>query len=66
MLGNGEIGAVIWVENNRLIFTLDKMDIWERRHIDIMKIKNYNYATLVKLLEKGEYEKARKFLSMKN
>ena len=60
MLGNGDMGVVVWVEDGRLIFTLDKMDVWERRHVDITGIKNYNYRMLVKLLEQKKYGRAGK------
>jgi len=42
VLGNGDMGVVVWVEDDRLIFTLD---VWERRHVDITGVKIYNYRT---------------------
>ena len=31
ILGNGELGAVLWFEEDRMVLSLDKADVWERR-----------------------------------
>lgn len=31
MLGNGDLGAVLWFEGDRMVLSLDKADVWERR-----------------------------------
>ncbi len=58
-LGNGDMGAVIWGDGNPLKITLDKYDVWELRTAS-PKDPNYNYAGLRSLIERGEYEKARR------
>ena len=31
ILGNGDLGAVLWFEEDRMVLSLDKADVWERR-----------------------------------
>ena len=31
IVGNGDLGAVLWFEEDRMVLSLDKADIWERR-----------------------------------
>jgi len=58
MLGNGDIGAVIWGDGNPLKITLDKQDIWEHRHRDPFSDPRFNYRTLRELIGRERYEEA--------
>lgn len=33
-LGNGDIGVVAWSDGHKLVFTLDKSDLWEKRNFE--------------------------------
>jgi len=54
MLGNGDMGAVLWFESNKMIITLDKVDIWERRADQSLE-PGINYKKMRSILEDGSY-----------
>jgi alpha-L-fucosidase 2 len=51
-LGNGDLGAVIWGTGNPLVITLDKTDIWEKRHWT-PNPEHFKWREFRKLLETG-------------
>src|SRR2546427_4974102 len=48
-LGNGDIGAMVWWGGDRLIFTLDKTDLWEKRNFQPDPAK-YTWANYRRIL----------------
>src|SRR5208283_1672153 len=51
-LGNGDLGAVIWGTGNPLVITLDKTDIWEKRHWT-PNTEHFKWREFRKLIESG-------------
>ena len=47
MLGNGSFGALIYGDKD-IIFSLDKIDLWDNRKTDEMNEKGFNYKNMVK------------------
>lgn len=59
-LGNGDLGVMIWGSGNPLCFTLDKTDLWEKRHWT-PDSKRFKWREFRRLIEAGtvtEGEKA--------
>ncbi|MDP7396593.1 MAG: glycoside hydrolase N-terminal domain-containing protein, partial [Lentisphaeria bacterium] len=57
LLGNGNLGAVIWGDGAPTNFTLNRMDAWDRRdNLDFGP--DGNYRSLRKLLDAGQVEEA--------
>ena len=57
LLGNGNLGAVIWGDGAPTNFTLNRMDAWDQR--DSLDFgADGNYQTLRKLLDQGQVEEA--------
>lgn len=57
LLGNGNLGAVIWGDGAPTNFTLNRMDAWDQRdNLDFGP--DGNYRSLRKLLDEGQVEKA--------
>ena len=48
-LGNGDIGAMVWCAGDRLILTLDKTDLWEKRNFQPDPAK-YTWANYRRIL----------------
>ena len=46
-MGNGELGAMLWFENDRLVLSLDHADIWEHRADQSLE-EGMDYATALK------------------
>ena len=59
-LGNGDLGVMIWGSGNPLCFTLDKTDIWEKRHWtpDPERFKWREFRKLIEAGTVSEGEKA--------
>ncbi len=57
LLGNGNLGAVIWGDGGSLTITLNRMDAWDQRdNLDFGP--DGNYRSLRKLLDAGQVEEA--------
>ncbi|MDP7255028.1 MAG: glycoside hydrolase N-terminal domain-containing protein, partial [Planctomycetota bacterium] len=57
LLGNGNLGAVIWGDGAPANFTLNRMDAWDKRgNLDFGPDRNYR--SLRKLLDQGKFEEA--------
>ncbi|MBD3351244.1 MAG: hypothetical protein GF364_07135 [Candidatus Lokiarchaeota archaeon] len=63
-MANGEIGIMLWGENNRIHLTLDKNDVWEIREI-IPDYSEFNYQNLKNLLLNKEFGKAKQIFESK-
>ena len=46
-MGNGELRAMLWFENDRLVLSLDHADIWEHRADQSLE-EGMDYATALK------------------
>ena len=56
LLGNGNLGAVIWGDGAPVNITLDRMDLWdERENLDYGPDRNYR--SLRKLLDEGRFDR---------
>ena len=53
-LGNGETGGVLWGEGTTVKLSLDRGDLWDLRTPEIFKRKDWNYATLQRLVRTGD------------
>lgn len=60
-LGNGKTGCLIWGTGSRLRFSLDRIDIWDRRKPINTEKQEYSYATLVKMAREKNTEGIRNF-----
>ncbi|HPS01773.1 MAG TPA: glycoside hydrolase N-terminal domain-containing protein [Candidatus Sumerlaeota bacterium] len=61
-LGNGLTGGLLWGEGNVIRLSLDRGDLWDLRTPDIFKQKDWNYATIQRLVqEKNQAEISRLF-----
>src|SRR5882672_4989424 len=56
-LGNGTIGALVWGTDNLLRVSLDRGDLWDERLPAPLTGKDWNYATLRKLVGDGDEAK---------
>lgn len=61
MLGNGFLGALIY-GNDKLEFSLDRIDLWDNRLPDEFKNPNFTYSNLVKFF-KTNYKEAYKLFN---
>ena len=57
LLGNGNLGAVIWGDGAPTHFTLNRMDAWDQRN-NLDFGPDGNYRSLRKLLDDGQIEEA--------
>lgn len=55
-LGNGEIGAIMYGESNKIVLSLDRGDVWDRSG-KIEKEKDFNYATMVECAKSGNMKR---------
>lgn len=55
-LGNGKTGCLIWGTGSRLRFSLDRIDIWDRRKPIYTEKAEYSYQTLVKMAREKDTE----------
>jgi alpha-L-fucosidase 2 len=53
-LGNGETGGMLWGEGTTVNLSLDRGDLWDLRTPEIYKRKDWNYATLERLVRAGD------------
>lgn len=53
-LGNGETGGILWGEGATVNMSLDRGDLWDLRTPEIYKRKDWNYATLQRLVRAGD------------
>ncbi len=61
-LGNGLTGGLLWGEGNVIRLSLDRGDLWDLRTPEIYKQKDWNYATIQRLVEeKKQAEVSRLF-----
>jgi alpha-L-fucosidase 2 len=56
-LGNGMIGALVWGESNAIRLSLDRGDLWDLRHSDILSEPDYTYADLTRYVREGNMER---------
>lgn len=53
-LGNGATGGILWGEETTLNLSLDRGDLWDLRTPEVYKRKDWNYATLQRLVRAGD------------
>jgi alpha-L-fucosidase 2 len=56
-LGNGMLGALIWKNNNKLRFSLDRADLWDLRPMKNLDIPEWNFSWVKEQWEKETYPK---------
>ncbi|MGN1026412.1 MAG: glycosyl hydrolase family 95 catalytic domain-containing protein [Faecousia sp.] len=59
-LGNGKIGALVWGAPEKLIFSLDRTDIWDNTPFPGVKSGEYTYENMVRLARAGDEEGVRR------
>ena len=60
MLGNGTIGALIYGEKD-LVFSLDRVDLWDNRKTSEMKEKGFTFQNMIKTMKEDWNEYLRLF-----
>ena len=53
-LGNGLTGGLLWGEGETINLSLDRGDLWDLRRPDMLKRRDWNYATLRRLQAAGD------------
>ncbi len=56
-LGNGQLGALIWGQDNLLTVKLDRLDIWDEQCNPLFKTNEFNWKTIQKYRESGNFER---------
>lgn len=59
-LGNGQIGALVWGSPEKLIFSLDRTDIWDTTPYQGVKSPEYTYQNMVRLARAEDEEAVRR------
>ena len=54
-LGNGQLGALIWGQDNHLTVKLDRLDIWDEQCNPLFKTNEFNWKTIQKYREAGNF-----------
>ncbi|MBF9017000.1 MULTISPECIES: glycoside hydrolase N-terminal domain-containing protein [unclassified Oceanispirochaeta] len=60
-LGNGLMGALIWGTGNPLRFSLDRVDLWDRRRHPNLDHPDYTFAHLRSLVKEGKQKEIDRF-----
>ena len=55
ILGNGDLGAVLWFEEDRMVLSLDKADVWERRADQSLE-PGMDYRTALQQVRDGSFD----------
>ena len=55
ILGNGDLGAVLWFEGDRMVLSLDKADVWERRADQSLE-PGMDYRTALQQARDGSFD----------
>ena len=55
ILGNGDLGAVLWFEEDRMVLSLDKADVWERRAEQSLE-PGMDYRTVLQQTRDGSFD----------
>ena len=58
-LGNGELGAMLWFEEDRMVLSLDRADIWEHRADQSLE-PGMDFATVLRQTREGSYDTSRR------
>ncbi|NQT88680.1 glycoside hydrolase N-terminal domain-containing protein, partial [bacterium] len=53
-LGNGLLGGLLWGEGNTIRLSLDRGDLWDERPAKGVRWKDFNYATMIRLVGEGK------------
>jgi alpha-L-fucosidase 2 len=53
-LGNGETGGILWGQGTTVNLSLDRGDLWDLHTPEVYKRKDWNYATLQRLVRVGD------------
>jgi alpha-L-fucosidase 2 len=60
-LGNGTVGALIWKNNDRLRFSLDRADIWDMRPMAGLHRKEFSFKWVQEQVEKKDYKPVQRY-----
>ena len=55
-LGNATIGALVWANEGKLRFSLDRVDLWDLRPTDSLAGDNYKFSWVKEQIRKNNYE----------
>ncbi|NQT53838.1 glycoside hydrolase N-terminal domain-containing protein, partial [bacterium] len=53
-LGNGLLGGLLWGEGSTVRLSLDRGDLWDERPAKGIRWKDFNYATMIRLVAEGK------------
>jgi len=53
-LGNGLLGGLLWGEGQTVRLSLDRGDLWDERARDGVRWRDFNYATMIRLVAEGK------------
>ncbi|MBE6369002.1 MAG: hypothetical protein E7056_02440 [Lentisphaerae bacterium] len=55
-LGNGLLGALIWMKNDRLCISVNRSDLWDERRPAAEQSDLYNWQSMCKLIEDKKWD----------
>ncbi|NND06388.1 MAG: hypothetical protein HKN87_08405 [Saprospiraceae bacterium] len=55
-LGNGVIGNLVWLKNDRLRFSLDRSDLWDLRPMENIDFDEWTFQDVFEHWQRDEYE----------
>ncbi|MBE6380472.1 MAG: hypothetical protein E7047_06040 [Lentisphaerae bacterium] len=62
-LGNGIMGVLVWMQNNNLLLSLDRGDLWDERRPSAEQDDRYNWQGMCKLIQAADLPTLRKLFS---
>ncbi|UCS92085.1 glycoside hydrolase family 95 protein [Echinicola marina] len=63
-LGNGEIGALVWQNQDKLRMSLDHVDLWDLRKMENLDGEEYKFSWVKEQWEKDEYKKVQELFDV--
>lgn len=63
-LGNGTVGALIWKNNDRLRFSLDRADIWDMRPMAGLHRQEFSFKWVQEQVEKKDYKPVQRYFDV--
>jgi len=59
-LGNATLGALIWQKENKLRFSLDRIDLWDLREMENLDFEKYDFDWVKKQWDANQYVKVQR------
>ncbi|WP_209331158.1 glycosyl hydrolase family 95 catalytic domain-containing protein [Lunatimonas salinarum] len=59
-LGNATLGALVWQKENKLRFSLDRIDLWDLREMENLDFEKYDFEWVKEKWENNQYAQVQK------